>query len=133
VAPGDIVELKYAGSGTFARKKRSTASETAGARQTFSLSVRELDCRDRAIRFGDSMWTGRPIIEEIKIRLELSLQLAVMATVVADAAGGSSGNPGGAQAGYLGRLRRANFPSPGWRCRRFGSDRDPFSASSSCF
>jgi peptide/nickel transport system permease protein len=29
------------------------------------------------------MWTGRPITEEIKIRLELSLQLAVMATAVA--------------------------------------------------
>ena len=29
------------------------------------------------------MWTGQPITQEIKIRLELSLQLAVMATVVA--------------------------------------------------
>ena len=29
------------------------------------------------------MWTGQPIIEEIKVRLELSLQLAVMATIVA--------------------------------------------------
>ena len=29
------------------------------------------------------MWTGRPITEEIKIRLELSVQLALMATVVA--------------------------------------------------
>ncbi len=29
------------------------------------------------------MWTGRPIIEEIKVRLELSLELAVMATIVA--------------------------------------------------
>src|SRR4030095_14396328 len=31
----------------------------------------------------NSMWTGRPITEEIKIRLELSLELAVMATLVA--------------------------------------------------
>jgi peptide/nickel transport system permease protein len=29
------------------------------------------------------MWTGRPIAEEIRIRLELSLQLAIMATLVA--------------------------------------------------
>jgi peptide/nickel transport system permease protein len=33
--------------------------------------------------FGTSMWTGAPIIEEIKLRAALSFQLAVMATVIA--------------------------------------------------
>ncbi|MCC7484002.1 MAG: ABC transporter permease [Burkholderiales bacterium] len=33
--------------------------------------------------FGVSMWTGRPVLHEIGIRLELSLQVAVMATVLA--------------------------------------------------
>jgi len=32
--------------------------------------------------FGISMWTGRPVIEEIASRLELSMQVAVMATVL---------------------------------------------------
>ncbi len=32
--------------------------------------------------FGVSMWTGRPIIQELELRFALSLQLAVMATVV---------------------------------------------------
>jgi len=32
---------------------------------------------------GKSMWTDRPVIEEIAIRLELSLQVAVMATIIA--------------------------------------------------
>jgi peptide/nickel transport system permease protein len=32
--------------------------------------------------FGKSMWTGRPIIEEVRLRFELSLQIAIMATVV---------------------------------------------------
>jgi len=32
---------------------------------------------------GVSMWTGRPVIHEIAIRLELSLQVAVMATILA--------------------------------------------------
>ena len=32
--------------------------------------------------FGVSMWTGRPIIEELDLRFALSLQLAVMATLV---------------------------------------------------
>ncbi len=33
--------------------------------------------------FGVSMWTGRPVLYEIGIRLELSLQVAIMATILA--------------------------------------------------
>ena len=33
--------------------------------------------------FGYSIWTGKPVLHEIAIRLELSLQVAVMATVLA--------------------------------------------------
>ncbi len=33
--------------------------------------------------FGYSMWTGQPVLYEIGIRLELSLQVAVMATILA--------------------------------------------------
>jgi peptide/nickel transport system permease protein len=32
--------------------------------------------------FGTSLWTGRPVVEELLIRLPLSLQLALMATLV---------------------------------------------------
>jgi peptide/nickel transport system permease protein len=33
--------------------------------------------------FGKSMWTGRPIIDEIGLRFQLSLQVAIMATITA--------------------------------------------------
>ena len=33
--------------------------------------------------FGLSLWTGRPVLYEIGIRLELSLQVAIMATILA--------------------------------------------------
>jgi peptide/nickel transport system permease protein len=33
--------------------------------------------------FGNSMWTNRPIIEEIGLRFQLSLQVAIMATLTA--------------------------------------------------
>jgi peptide/nickel transport system permease protein len=33
--------------------------------------------------FGASLWTGRPVVEELLIRLPLSLELAVLATTVA--------------------------------------------------
>ena len=32
--------------------------------------------------FGKSMWTGRPIVEEVGLRFQLSLQIAIMATIV---------------------------------------------------
>src|SRR5256886_13018979 len=32
--------------------------------------------------FGNSLWTGRPVIEELLIRLPLSLELALAATAV---------------------------------------------------
>ena len=33
--------------------------------------------------FGNSMWTNRPIVEEVALRFELSLQIAIMATLTA--------------------------------------------------
>jgi len=84
VLPGDIVELKYAGSGSYAPKE-ALARERAqlGLDQpiwkqfiTWIVGIPRLD-------FGTSMWTGQPITHEIAIRLELSIELALMATFVA--------------------------------------------------
>ena len=84
VVPGDIVELKYAGSGTFAPKEaldreRVQLGLDKPLVQQFVIWIAGIARLD----FGNSMWTGRPIIDEIKIRLELSVQLALMATIVA--------------------------------------------------
>jgi peptide/nickel transport system permease protein len=84
VLPGDIVELKYAGSGTFApreaieREKAQLGLDKPLWRQFVGWigGIARLD-------FGTSMWTGRPITHEVAIRLELSLELAIMATLVA--------------------------------------------------
>ncbi|HKA34119.1 MAG TPA: ABC transporter permease [Candidatus Binatia bacterium] len=84
VLPGDIVELKYAGSGTFAprqaieREKAQLGLDKPVWRQFVDWigGIARLD-------FGTSMWTGRPITHEIAIRLELSIELALMATLVA--------------------------------------------------
>ncbi|HEY6364390.1 MAG TPA: ABC transporter permease [Candidatus Binatia bacterium] len=84
VVPGDIVELKYAGTGSYAPKE-ALARERAqlGLDQpiwkqfiTWIIGIPRLD-------FGTSMWTGQPITHEIAIRLELSIELALMATFVA--------------------------------------------------
>ncbi len=84
VVPGDVVELRMAGD-------RGAVSEEALAKErarfgldrplweqfaTWLLGVARLD-------LGKSMWTGAPIVEELKLRFMLSLQLAIMATTVA--------------------------------------------------
>jgi peptide/nickel transport system permease protein len=84
IAPGDIVELKYAGSGTYApqeaieRERAQLGLDKPLWHQfvTWIWGIVRFD-------FGNSMWTGRPVVHEIAIRLELSLQLALMATFVA--------------------------------------------------
>ena len=84
VAPGDIVELKYAGTGTFAPRE-AIERERAEFGLDKPLWQQFMSWTWGIVRFdfGNSMWTGRPITQEILIRLELSLELAVMATVVA--------------------------------------------------
>jgi peptide/nickel transport system permease protein len=84
VLPGDIVELKYAGTGSYAPKEALDRERAQlGLDQpiwkqfvTWIVGMPRLD-------FGTSMWTGQPITHEIGIRLELSIELALMATFVA--------------------------------------------------
>ena len=84
VVPGDIVELRFMGDSAFASKDNLDKERARlGLDQplwqqfvTWMTGIIRLD-------FGTSMWTGSPIIEEIKLRAALSFQLAVMATLIA--------------------------------------------------
>jgi peptide/nickel transport system permease protein len=84
VLPGDIVELKYAGSGTFA-PRQVIEVERAQLGLDKPLWRQFVSWMWGIVRFdfGTSMWTGRPIAHEVAIRLELSIELALMATFVA--------------------------------------------------
>lgn len=84
VIPGDVVELRYAGDrGSVSQELLDRERARIGLDKpvwqqflTWMLGVVRFD-------FGTSMWTGAPILEEIKLRFMLSLQLAIMATIVA--------------------------------------------------
>jgi peptide/nickel transport system permease protein len=84
VIPGDVVELRYSGDrGSVSQEILDRERARIGLDKpvwqqfvTWLLGVVRLD-------FGTSMWTGAPIIEEIRLRFMLSLQLAIMATIVA--------------------------------------------------
>jgi peptide/nickel transport system permease protein len=82
--PGDICTLRLAtGGGSVNPEVLKACRVELGINQPvaiqFWLFIKGLLTFD----FGKSMWTGRPIIEEIALRFQLSLQVAIMATITA--------------------------------------------------
>src|SRR5438034_2220150 len=80
--PGDIVALQYAGSPV----PQSVIDEQ---RHLLGLDkpmwTQFTDWMGQIAHFdlGQSLWTGHPVVEEIQIRLPLSIELAVLATLLA--------------------------------------------------
>ena len=82
--PGDICEIRMAGTGGYfdeaalqiCREEMGTNLPVVGQFFSFIWGLMRFD-------FGVSMWTGQPIVSEIALRFELSLQVAIMATIVA--------------------------------------------------
>lgn len=84
LVPGDVVELRYRGSGgavpqDIIDKERVLLGLDRPIHEQF------LDWMGDVVRldFGTSLWTGKPVIEEVGLRLELSLELAILATLLA--------------------------------------------------
>lgn len=84
VVPGDIVELRLVGGGSFVTKG---VIEAERARLGLNKPIWQqfVDWMTGLVRLdlGTSMWTGAPISHEIAIRLQLSVQLALMSTLIA--------------------------------------------------
>lgn len=83
VLPGDIVEAKLRGDGA-----QVTVDVIERERERLGLdksrSAQFLDWIYGLARFdlGKSMWTGRPVIEEVAARFEITFQIAIMATLI---------------------------------------------------
>lgn len=84
IMPGDIVELKLLAEGGSVDFETLEA-ERARLGLDKSLWGQFVDWMVGLVTFdfGISMWTERPVIEEISSRLELSMQVALMATILA--------------------------------------------------
>lgn len=84
IVPGDVVEIKLRGDGgnvsqetiELERKRLGLDKPLINQFGDWMVGMATLD-------LGKSMWTERPVIEEIAVRLELSLQVAIMATLIA--------------------------------------------------
>ena len=84
MVPGDVVQLKLQGDGgQVAAEVLDQERARLGLDKPMAVQLYEWLWGAVRFDFGLSMWTGRPIVQEIMIRLELSVQLMVMATVVA--------------------------------------------------
>jgi peptide/nickel transport system permease protein len=84
VVPGDVVQLRLAGEGGRVAEEVLRA-ERARLGLDRPLWRQYVDWLGGLVRgeLGLSMWTGRPVAQEIRIRLALSLELAILATLVA--------------------------------------------------
>jgi peptide/nickel transport system permease protein len=82
--PGDIVELRFLMDGGQVSPE-TIAAERARLGLDKPIWWQFYDWMTGIFvgDFGISMWTGRPVIQEISSRLELSMQVAIMATVLA--------------------------------------------------
>ncbi|MCC4114948.1 ABC transporter permease [Aromatoleum toluclasticum] len=84
VLPGDVVEAKYLAEGG-----NVSAEVIAAERARLGLDrpthEQFADWMGGLVRLelGRSMWTGRPVVEEISSRLAVTMQVAVMATIIA--------------------------------------------------
>ena len=84
VIPGDVVEVKLrADGGSVTRDVNNMERKRLGLDKPMHEQFVDWMVGLAKLDLGNSMWTERPVVEEIRVRLELSLQVAIMATIVA--------------------------------------------------
>ncbi len=82
--PGDVCELRFAGTGLYVDQEQiDTCRVNLGIDRPMFIQFADFMFGFFTFDFGESMWTGKPILFEIGLRFELSLQVAIMATFVA--------------------------------------------------
>ena len=82
--PGDVCEVRLAGSGLYVDEAEiELCREKLGLAKPLIAQFWDFITGYVVWDLGDSMWTGKPVTEEIGLRFKLSLQVAIMATLVA--------------------------------------------------
>src|SRR5438309_10888175 len=84
VIPGDVALLIFGGdqAGHIDPKQLAAMRHRLGLDQPLIVQFGTWLWGVLRFDFGNSLWTGRPVIEELLIRLPLSLELAIAATFV---------------------------------------------------
>ena len=84
VIPGDVTLLILGGdqTGRIDPKQVAAMREQLGLDQPLAVQFGQWLWGVIRLDFGKSLWTGQPVIEEVLIRLPLSLEVAILATIV---------------------------------------------------
>jgi peptide/nickel transport system permease protein len=84
IVPGDVVEVKLRGDGgSVSQETIEMERRRLGLDKPLVIQFKDWMVGLATFDFGKSMWTDRPVMEEIGTRLELSLEVAILATLVA--------------------------------------------------
>jgi peptide/nickel transport system permease protein len=84
IVPGDIVEVKLRGDGgAVTQDTIEMERHKMGLDKPLAVQFKDWIVGLVTLDLGKSMWTERPVMEEIAIRLELSLEVAILATLIA--------------------------------------------------
>jgi peptide/nickel transport system permease protein len=84
IVPGDIVEVKLRGDGgAVTQETVEMERHRLGLDKPLLVQFKDWMVGVVTFNYGISMWTERPVMEEIAIRLELSLEVAILATLIA--------------------------------------------------
>jgi peptide/nickel transport system permease protein len=82
--PGDVVEVKLRGDGgNVSQETIEMERQRLGLDKPLMQQFADWMIGLATLNLGNSMWTDRPVVEEIAIRLELSLEVAILATIFA--------------------------------------------------
>src|ERR1700730_986840 len=83
IVPGDIVEVKLRGDGgAVTQETVDMERHKLGLDKPLMVQFKDWMVGVVTLDLGISMWTERPLMEEIAVRLELSLEVAILATLI---------------------------------------------------
>jgi len=84
IVPGDVVEVKLRGDGgNVSQQTIDMERKRLGLDKPLIVQFKDWMVGLATLDLGHSMWTDRPVMEEIATRLELSLEVAILATIFA--------------------------------------------------
>ncbi len=85
VVPGDVVTLRYSQSGSVPQEVIDRERHQLGLDRPIEAQL--VDWMGQVVRldFGRSLWTDRPVTEEIAARIGISIELAILAAIIATA------------------------------------------------
>jgi len=83
VVPGDVVALRYSQSGSVPQEVIDRERDQLGLNKPLYEQFADFMGGIARLDFGRSLWTDRPVTEEIQGRLGISIELAILSTLLA--------------------------------------------------